>query len=122
MTTRTISVNKGLSVNLTWHYSMTVCLLQEQKFGYDSGHGFTSLAVKGTNGSMEVREGLPAHFNGRIEVIAPSSTFVVHNIQYNDSAYQFSSHVSARSYLFHHLVSKALLPRYILNVTGKAIH
>ena len=122
MSTRKIEVTRGLSVNLTWYFSKSACLLQEQKFGYSSGDRLTILAVKRQNGSIHVAEEMPEQFNGRIATAASSSTLIIHNVQFNDSIYQFASIVEARSFVVPQFVSKTLLPRYSLSVTGNIDH
>ena len=54
-----------------------------------------TLAKKtGQNGALTLESPVPAPFNGRAEVISSNSTLVIHNLQYNDSTYQFSSYVT----------------------------
>jgi len=48
----------------------------------------------GQNGALTLESSVPAPFNRRVEVISANSTFVIHDLQYNDSTYQFSSSVS----------------------------
>ena len=47
----------------------------------------------GQNGALTLESPVPAPFNGRAEVISANSTLVIHGLQYNDSAYQFSSNI-----------------------------
>ena len=94
-------------------------MFQEQRFGYDSTDGLESLAIKRQNGITEIVEGLKAHFRGRVTTSPLSNTLIIQNIQYNDSLYQFSSILSAQCVPIPRLVSKTLMPRFFLDVTGK---
>lgn len=117
MSTRKIEVTRGLSVNLTWYFSKSACFIQEQEFGYSSGDRLAILAVKRQNESIQVAEEMPEQFKGRIAAVASSSTLIIHNVQFNDSIYQFASVIKARSFVVPQFISKTLLPRYILSVT-----
>ena len=103
-----ISSTKGSSVWLHWNYTYG----GDGKFGpftltyREHIIGFTStsqpsvqtLAKRtGQNGALELQSPVPAPFNGRVEVISSNSTLVVHNLQYNDSTYQFSSNIKVDS-------------------------
>ena len=48
----------------------------------------------GQNGALTLESPVPSPFNGRVEMISSNSTLVIHGLQYNDSAYQFSSYVN----------------------------
>ena len=122
MSTRKIEVTRGLSVNLTWYFSKSACFIQEQEFGYSSGDRLAILAVKRQNESIQVAEEMPEQFKGRIAAAASSSTLIIHNVQFNDSIYQFASVIKARSFVVPQFISKTLLPRYILSVTGNIGH
>ena len=47
----------------------------------------------GQNGNFILESSIPAPFNGRVEMIAANSTLVIHNLQYNDSVYEFVSSI-----------------------------
>ena len=49
----------------------------------------------GQNGVLTLELPMPAPFNGRVGVISSNSTLVIHDLQYNDSSYQFSSNLKA---------------------------
>ena len=48
----------------------------------------------GQNGALTLESLVPAPFTGRVEVTPSNSTSVVHNLQYNDSTYEFLSTVN----------------------------
>ena len=45
----------------------------------------------GQNGILILESPVPDPFDGRVEVIAANSTLVIHDLQYDDSAYAFVS-------------------------------
>ena len=47
----------------------------------------------GQFGILELQPSIPTQFEGRVEVISSNSTIVIHDLQYTDSAWQFSSGV-----------------------------
>ena len=47
----------------------------------------------GQNGNFILESSIPAPFNGRVEMKAANSTLVIHNLQYNDSVYEFVSSI-----------------------------
>ena len=100
-----IIVTKGSSVQLHWNYTYigdgtygpTTFTYKEQIFGWNSTSQPTvqTLAKRiGGNGALILESPTPVPFNGRIEVISSNSTLVIRDLQYNDSAYQFSSAVT----------------------------
>ena len=48
----------------------------------------------GQNASLTLESTVPVPFTGRVEVISSNSTLLIHNLQYNDSTYHFSSYVT----------------------------
>ena len=103
-----ILTTKGSSVWLHWNYTYigdgtydkSVYLIskyKEQIIGITSTSGskFQALAKRiGQNGALTLESPVPAPFNGRVKAISSNSTLVIHNLQYNDSAYRFSSDVN----------------------------
>ena len=70
---------------------------REQFIGFKnaSNSSIQALAKRiGQNGALRLESPVPAPFNGRVEVISSNSTLVIHNLQYNDSTYQFSSYLT----------------------------
>ena len=101
-----ISVLNGSSVWLHWNYSyprdgrysggVRMTDYKEQIIGFKTGsHSSIQVIAKrtGKNGLLTLESPMPAPFNGRIEVISSNNTLVIHDLQYNDSSYQFSSNV-----------------------------
>ena len=97
-----IIVTKGSSVQLHWNYTyigdgtygLTTFTYKEQIIGLNSTSQPTvqTLAKRtGANGVLILESPVPVPFNGRVEVISANSTIVIRGLQYNDSAYQFSS-------------------------------
>ena len=93
------------SVSLHWNYTYIGDGLQgiinlsyrEQTIGFNSTSQPTAQTLAkrtGVNGALTLESPTPAPFNGRVEVISSNSTLVIHNLQYNDSTYQFSSNVT----------------------------
>ena len=48
----------------------------------------------GQDGPLALQSQVPAPFKGRVEVISSNSTLVIHDLQYSDSTYRFSSDVN----------------------------
>ena len=97
-----IIATKGSSVWLHWNYTyvgdgvqgIVTLTYKEQIIGFNSTSQLTvqTLAKRtGANGALTLESPTPAPFNGRVEVILSNSTLVIRDLQYNDSAYQFSS-------------------------------
>ena len=74
------------------------------------------------DGLLTSESPVPLPYNGRVEVISSNSTLVIHELQYNDSPYQFSSRVEMLCYHFADLISKneifELKPVVRITVTG----
>ena len=96
---------KGSSVWLHWNYTyigdglqglITVTYREQTiRFNSTSQPSIQTLAKRtGQNGALTLESPVPAPFNGRVDVISANSTLVIHDLQYNDSTYQFSSSVS----------------------------
>ena len=101
---------KGSSVWLHWNYTYigdgrhfggaltTFYRVQRIELNSTSDTAIKTLARRtGQNGVLTLESTVPAPFNGRVEVISSNSTLVIHNLQYNDSTYEFSSSVSVDS-------------------------
>ena len=102
-----ITAIKGSSVWLHWNYTYvgdgthngvlpTTTNYIEQIIGFSSTSQPTIQALAkrtGQNGVLTLELPMPAPFNGRVGVISSNSTLVIHDLQYNDSSYQFSSNV-----------------------------
>ena len=95
---------KGVSVWLHWNYTyigdgaqgLVTLTYKEQIIGFNSTSQPTIQTIAkrtGANGALTLESPTPAPFNGRVEVISSNSTLVIHDLQYNDSIYQFSSNV-----------------------------
>ena len=104
-----ITTLKGSSVSLQWHYTyigdgrhsggaatvITRYIGQSIQFNIGSQGAVNTLAKRvGDNGALTLESPVPVPFHGRVEVIASNSTFVIHDLQFNDSRYQFSSSVN----------------------------
>ena len=103
-----ITAIKGSSIWLHWNYTYigdgshsggvfpaTINYI-EQIIGFSNTSQPTIQALvkrTGQNGVLTLASSVPAPFNGRVEVISSNSTLVIHDLQYNDSSYQFSSNV-----------------------------
>ena len=113
-----IIATKGSSVWLHWNYSyvgdgvqgIVTLTYKEQIIGFNSLFQSTVQALAkriGGNAALILESPVPVPFNGRVEVISANSTIVIHDLQYNDSIYQFSSNVkvdsstSIISYMYH---------------------
>ena len=104
----TTTAIKGSSVSLRWNYTyigdgrhnrevLFHSLYKEQVIGISSSllPRPQVLAKRiGQNGVLIMESPVPAQFQGRVEVISSNNTVVIHNLQYNDSAFQFSSKVT----------------------------
>ena len=97
-----ILATKGSSVWLHWNYTyvgdgvqgIVTLTYKEQIIGFNSTSQPTvqTLAKRtGANGALVLESPTPVPFNGRVEAISANSTIVIRDLQYNDSAYQFSS-------------------------------
>ena len=100
-----VITTKGSSVWLHWNYTyigdgrqgIITVTYKEQIIGFNTKLQPTiqTLAKRtGQNGALTLESSIPAPFNGRVEVISSNSTLVIHGLQYNDSTYHFSSHVT----------------------------
>jgi len=99
-----INTTKGSSVWLHWNYTyvgdgrygIVTINYREQTIGFNSSSNSSikTLAKRnGQNGALTLEEPIPVPFNGRVEMISSNSTLVIHNLQYNDSNYQFTSKI-----------------------------
>ena len=97
--------SKGSSVRLHWNYAYVgdgssggvTRTFKEQliRVNSTSPQSFETLAKRnGQNGALTLESPVPAPFTGRVEVIPSNSTSVFHNLQYNDSTYEFLSTVN----------------------------
>ena len=104
-----IIARKGLSVWLHWSYTYdgdgrtgpVTVTFREQTIGFTSTFQPTVQTLSkrtGQNGALVLESPVPAPFNGRAEVISANSTVVIRDLQYNDSAYQFSSKVKVDAF------------------------
>ena len=104
-----IIARKGLSVWLHWSYTYdgdgrsgpVTVTFREQTIGFTSTFQPTvqTLAKRtDQNGALTLASSIPVPFNGRVEVISANSTVVIRDLQYNDSAYQFSSNVKVDAF------------------------
>ena len=95
---------KGSSVLLHWSYSyigdglqgVITVTYREQivEFNSTSQPSVQTLAKRiGQNGALRLESPVPAPFTRRVQVISSNSTLVIHNLQYNDSSWQFSSYI-----------------------------
>ena len=102
-----ITATKGSSVWLHWNYTYIgdgvhfggglVSRYREQTIDINStfqNKPHTLAKRIGQNGPLKLESSIPAPFNGRVEVISTNSTLVIHNLQYDDSAYLLSSAVT----------------------------
>ena len=100
-----IIATKGSSVWLHWNYaydgdgrqgSITLTYKEQIiRFNSTSQPSIETLAKRtGQNGALTLESSIPAPFIGRVGVISANSTLVILDLQYNDSAYIFSSSVS----------------------------
>ena len=99
---------------------------KEQVIGFKAASNKTVQALAKRNGAynvLELESFIPAPFKGRVEVISSNSTLVIHDLQYNDSAYQFLSNivvdvdVGSGSIL----IQIALKPNITVNVQGAEV-
>ena len=126
-----IIATKGSSVWLHWSYTYTgdgkqgpfILLYKEQIIVFKPPLEAPKVLAKriGQNGTLKLQSPVPAPFNGRVEVIQSNSTLVIHDLQFNDAIYQFTSIVTVnvdvgagqKSNMFH------LLPNVYITVYGK---
>ena len=132
-----IVATKGSSVNLHWNYTYIgdgrhgriVFLMshyKEQTIGFSSASKPQPQVLAkriGQNGALTVKSSIPVPFNGRVEVISSNSTLVIRDLQYNDSAYQYSSVVNVKVDMgAHHVIHDFLLkPIVSLTVNGNVM-
>ena len=127
--------SKGSSVWLHWNYTyigdgrhgFVTFTYKEQIIGFNAILQPTTQTLakrNGQNGALTLESPVPAPFNGRASVISANSTFVIHNLQYNDSTYQFSSSVSVDSDVGGGAITNiiALKPLVSITVTGMSIY
>ena len=93
-----INASKGSTVWLHWNYTYPKGFtLEWHKAGYindASKNTIETLAIKnGTSGEFKALSVIPAPFTGRVDAISHNNTLVIKNLQYNDTAYKFSSFV-----------------------------
>ena len=70
---------------------------KEQIIGfYSTSNSIVQVLARriGQNGALRLESPVPAPFRERVEVISSNSTLVIHDLQYNDSTYHFSSYVT----------------------------
>ena len=103
---RQIIMAKGSSVWLDWqiaHLGSGIAFgafsssFKNQTIGFKSASQANLEVVAkriGQNGTLTLQSSIPAPFSGRVEVISSNSTLVIHDLQYNDSLYQFSSNIA----------------------------
>ena len=103
-----IVTTKGSSVWLHWNYTylgdgrhsggITITTTyREQTIQVNSTSESEAriLARKvGVSSALTLEAPIPPPFNGRVGLISSNSTLVIHDLRYNDSAYQFSSTVT----------------------------
>ena len=99
-----VTAKRGSTVWLHWNYTYigdgthnvgafsATTNYSEQVIGFNSPLQAIAKRI-GPNGVLTLESSIPAPFNGRVEVISSNSTLVIHDLQYNDSTYQFSSNV-----------------------------
>ena len=127
--------SKGSSVWFHWNYTyigdgrhgFVTFTYKEQIIGFNAIFQPTTQTLakrNGQNGALTLESPVPAPFNGRAIVISANSTFVIHNLQYNDSTYQFSSSVSVDSDVGGGAITNiiALKPLVSITVTGMSIY
>ena len=99
---------KGSSFWMHWNYTyagdgrhgIITLTYKQQIIGFNTTlqPSIQTLAKRtGQNGALTLESPVPAPFNGRVGVISANSTFVIHDLQYNDSTYPFSSIVKVDS-------------------------
>ena len=131
-----INATKGSSAWLHWNYTYVgdreyLVLGHKVRFTYkEQVIGFNSTSSPriqalarriGVNGTLTMESSIPVPFNGRVQVISSNSTLVIHNLQYNDSAYQFLStiEVELNSNITTQVTVYPLRPDITISVTGK---
>ena len=133
---RHINTTRGSSVWLHWSYNYIgdgrhgrkVQFISEYKnqiigFRSASQHIQTLATRNGQNGALTLESPVPAPFLGRLEVISSNSTLVIHDLQYKDSSYHFSSDVNVNLDIGanHVLHDFRLQPIIILTVIGNVM-
>ena len=102
-----IVTTKGKSMSLYWNYTYIGDGIHGVKIPISTSYkeqiiGFNSTSepiiqtlakIVGQNGILTLEPSIPAPFHRRVEVISSNSTLVIHDLQYNDSTYQFLSNV-----------------------------
>ena len=124
---------KRSSVWLHWHYiyigngnhGHTWYLYNEQEIGFQVSmqSPFHTLARRfGQNYPITLESRVTAPFNGRVKMISSNSTLVIHDLQYNDSTYLFSSsvqiYVAQYPYTSRHSIISTLKPIVRITVNG----
>jgi len=103
-----INATRGSSVWLHWNYTYIgdgrhgrtvhfVSKYRDQIIGFSSAsQHLTQVIAKrsGQGGDLTLELSVPVQLHGRLEAIASNSTLVIHDLQYNDSSYYFSSDVN----------------------------
>ena len=100
-----INATIGTSVRLRWDYTyvgdgMYGPLRYKFKEQIIEFHSPSQTMIQviarriGQNGALKLQSPTPTTFRGRAAVISSISTLVIHNVQYNDSTYNFSSYVT----------------------------
>ena len=130
-----ITAMKGSSIWLHWNYTyigdgsygIVTTNYKEQVIGFNSPSqpSIQVLAKRiGQNGILTLQSSMPAPFNGRVEMISSNSTLAIHGLQYNDSSYQYSSHVKATTDTGGGAVLNTynLKPIVVITVNGIAIY
>ena len=123
---------KGSLVWLHWNYTyigdglqgLITLTYREQtiRFNSTSQPSIQTLAKRtGQNGALTLESPVPAPFNGRVDVISANSTLVIHDLQYNDSTYQYSSSVIVDITPGGGVVTKILKPIVSITVNGMSI-
>ena len=126
-----LSARKNSPVWLHWAYEYGgdvggTVRYKEQVIGFKAVMNETIKELAKRNGAdnvLELKSPIPAPLYGKVEVITSNSTLVIHDLQYNDSNYQFLSNilvdvdVGSGSIL----IQIALKPSISLNVQGTRI-
>jgi len=97
-----IITTKGSSVWLHWNYTyvgdgrigfLTLAYKEQTIRANSTSQTRVKLLAKrtGETDTLTLESPVPAPFKGRIQVISSNSTFVIHDLQYNDSTHQFTS-------------------------------
>ena len=100
----------GDTINAYGHFPMKIVVVRgfkKQTIGLKvTPHSaFQALAKRyGQVRTFTLEPSMPATFKGRVEVISSNSTLIIHNLQYNDSTYQFSSNIEIGVSMFRHTI------------------